>query len=312
MVSIGSALNRAYDIEESRPWWKVRLTAIALTVGVALFILGSFTLVVAGPQLAELMANRGGLGPEFEWTWKILQWPFIFALVVVGFGLIYYFAPDAEQEWVWITPGAVLGATLWLLASLAFRLYVVNFGNYGEAYGTLGAIILLMLWFYITGLAIIVGAEMAAEIEHASPWGQGPGEKIPGRKKKIGAAASRAFRQRQHHATSPPPGAPVAMPPGYRPQPRSRASTLLRIAASWRRCSRCSGASGDRPSDPSQLSDLTRHSVASSPRDARIAVRNSCSEFSTLLRPIRRAMGSISQPSNGGNRRLSPSVSISM
>ena len=231
MVSIANALNRAYDIEESRPWWKVRLTAIVLTIGVALFILVSFTLVVAGPQLADLVANRVGFGPAFEWTWKILQWPLVFILVVIGIGLIYYFGPDAEQEWVWVTPGAVLGTALWLLASLVFRLYVVNFGNYDETYGTLGAIILLMLWFYLTGLSIIVGAELSAEIEHASPWGKAPGQKVPGQKKKIGVAAAREYRERQRLAASPPPGAPVLAPQHYRPQARSWASALLRIAA---------------------------------------------------------------------------------
>jgi membrane protein len=92
---------------------------------------------------------------------------------------------------------------LWLIASLAFRFYVVNFGSYEESYGTLGAIILLMLWFYLTGLAIIIGAELNAELEHASPWGKKPGEKVPGQKRKIGAAAARAYHALRHsHAVT--------------------------------------------------------------------------------------------------------------
>ena len=104
----------------------------------------------------------------------------MFALVATGIGLIYYFGPDAEQDWAWITPGSLLAATLWLAGTLGFRLYVVNFGNYDATYGTLGGIIVLLLWFYLTGLVIVIGAEMNAEIEHASPWGKEKGEKVPG------------------------------------------------------------------------------------------------------------------------------------
>ena len=100
MVAIIDALNRAYHVEDARPWWKQRATAILLTVGVALFVLVSFGLVVAGPQLADYLASRLGLGAVFEWSWKILQWPVVFALIVTGVGLIYYFAPDVEQDYV--------------------------------------------------------------------------------------------------------------------------------------------------------------------------------------------------------------------
>lgn len=201
MVAIVGTMNRAYDIDESRPWWKVRMTAVLLTVGLALFILISFTLVVAGPELGEGIANWFRLGPAFVWAWTILQWPVVFALVALALGCIYYFAPDAEQQWVWVTPGSVLATVLWLAASLGFRVYVVNFGDYEASYGAVGGIILLMLWFYLTGLAIIVGAEMNAEIEHASPWGKAPGEKVPGEKRTIGIAAARAFLRR--HAVTP-------------------------------------------------------------------------------------------------------------
>ena len=202
MVAVVSSMNQAYDITEGRPWWKVRLTAILLTIGLAVFILVSFTLVVAGPEIAEALAGRLGLGQAFVLTWKILQWPVVFALVATGMGLIYYFAPDAEQEWVWVTPGSILATLLWLVGSLGFRFYVVNFGNYDATYGAIGGIILLMLWFYLSGLVIIVGAEMNAEIEHASPWGKAPGEKVPpGKKKKIGIAAAKAYRE---HGQQPP------------------------------------------------------------------------------------------------------------
>ena len=193
MVAIASAMNRAYDIEEGRPWWKVRLTAIVLTISLSFLIVIAFTLIVAGPEMADAIGKHLPYGFVVAWAWKIVQWPVAFAMAAFGIGLIYYFAPDAEQDWVWITPGSLLATLLWLLASLGFRYYAVNFGNYEATYGTLGGVIILMLWFFITGLVIVIGAEMNAEIEHASPWGKAPGEKVPGVRKKIGAAASRAY-----------------------------------------------------------------------------------------------------------------------
>ena len=208
MVALTDSLNRAYDVEESRPWWKQRLTAVLLTVGVALFILASFALVVFGPQLADAIAERVGLGAAFTWTWKILQWPIVFVLVVLGFGLIYYFAPDVDQDFVFLTPGSVLATVLWLFGSLAFRFYVVNFGSYNETYGAIGGIMILLLWLYISGLCVIAGAEMNAEIEHASPHGKAAGEKTPGQRTTIGARAAREFRDRQRQPVITPVHAP--------------------------------------------------------------------------------------------------------
>lgn len=196
VVSMCSTLNAAYDITESRPWWKVRLVALALTVGLAIFILASMTLVVGGPALAQKIAETAGLGTAFVWTWNILQWPVIFALVATAIAMVYYFAPDAEQHWVWITPGSVLATLLWIIASFAVSYYVSNFGGYTETYGVIGAVMVLMLWFYASGIAILVGAELNAEIEHASPYGKDVGEKVPGEKKKLGALAEREYEER--------------------------------------------------------------------------------------------------------------------
>ena len=197
MTAIIDTLNRAYDVEEGRPWWKVRLTAILLTVGFALFILVSFALVLAGPTVAERLANTLGLGPAFEWTWKILQWPIVFALASTGIALIYYFAPDVKQDWIWLTPGSVFATFLWLLATLGFKFYVANMGNFTETYGAIGGVMVLLLWFYISGLVILIGAEMNAVIEHASPQGKDPGEKVPGQKRMIGTMAMRAWIARR-------------------------------------------------------------------------------------------------------------------
>ena len=208
MVSIIGALNRAYDIEEGRPWWRVRLSAILLTIGVAIFIVLAFALIVIGPTFIDRIASMVGLGPAFATVWNIARWPVALALVTMGVGLVYYFAPDAEQDWEWITPGAVVATVLWLAASLGFKFYVANFANYNESYGSLGGVIILMLWFYISALAILLGAELNAEIEHASPHGKDPGEKVPGMRKKLGAAAKRAWDKRKREERLAPPAAP--------------------------------------------------------------------------------------------------------
>jgi len=196
VLAMCSTLNAAYDITEGRPWWKVRLTALGLTIGLSVFILVSMTLVVAGPSLAEKIAEAARLGPVFVWSWKILQWPVVFILVSAAIALVYYFAPDAEQSWVWITPGSIFATLLWLLVSLAVTYYVRNFGSYTETYGVIGGVMVLMLWFYVSGIAILVGAELNAEIEHASPHGKDVGEKVPGEKKKIGAIAQQAYEEK--------------------------------------------------------------------------------------------------------------------
>lgn len=197
MVSIITTLNAAYDVTESRPWWKTRLTATVLTVGIAVFILASMFLIVAGPTLAEHLASRMQLGPVFKWTWWVLQWPVVFALVVSAIGLVYYFAPDVEQDWIWFTPGSVLAALLWLAVSLGLKLYYQMMPNANATYGTIGAVMVLMLWFYCSGLALLLGAELNAEIEHASPYGKAPGERVPGEKKVVGARAQRLYEEKK-------------------------------------------------------------------------------------------------------------------
>jgi membrane protein len=204
MSAIINTLNRAYDIEEGRPWWSVQLTAILLTLAVAVFILVSFALVIVGPTLAEKLAVSLHLGTAFEWTWKILQWPIVFGLASIGIALVYYYAPDAEQDWVWLTPGSIFATTLWLIASLTFKYYVVNISSYAATYGAIGGVMVLMLWLYISGAVILLGAEMNAEIEHASPYGKEPGEKVPGQRRIIGPAAMRAWvAKRRRHGVKP-------------------------------------------------------------------------------------------------------------
>jgi membrane protein len=195
MTAIIDTFNRAYDIDEGRPWWKVRLTAIALTIGVSLFILVSLALVLVGPGLVQRMLGTY-LGAGFEIAWNLVRWPVVIALVSGGVAVVYYYAPDAEQDWVWLTPGSLFATLAWLAASLGLKVYVENMGSYTESYGAVGGVMVLMLWFYLTGLVILLGAELNAEIEHASPYGKDEGEKIPGQKRKIGPARMRAWMAR--------------------------------------------------------------------------------------------------------------------
>jgi len=197
VTAVIDSLNQAYDIQEARPWWKVRLVALGLTVALALFIVTSTVLVVAGPALAEKVADWIGLGAVFTWTWKIVQWPVVFLMIATAIALIFYYAPDAEQDWVWITPGSLVATLLWLLIPLGFKFYVSNFGSYNATYGAIGGVIVLLLWFYVSALAVLVGAEMNAEIEHASPYGKDPGEKKLGEKKKIGPLAERTWQEKK-------------------------------------------------------------------------------------------------------------------
>jgi membrane protein len=231
--AIIDTLNTAYDIQESRPWWRVKLLALGLTVALAVFVVVSTVLVLVGPTLAEKIAEWVHLGAAFTWTWKILQWPVVFALVSLAIAIVYYWAPDAEQYWVWITPGSLLATFVWLAASLLFKLYVSKFGSYNATYGTIAGIIILMTWFYVSGLAVLVGAELNSEIEHASPYGKDPGEKVLGAKKEMAAAALAAPDSEQRAETPTPPAAPPRseverVPPLAPPAPRrARAHELI-------------------------------------------------------------------------------------
>jgi membrane protein len=168
MTSIVSALNTAYDVTETRPWWKVRLIAIGLTIGLVVFVLLSFLLVIAGPNAGHWLANWFGLGDAFDMAWRLLRWPLIFALATTGIALVFYYAPDVDQDFVWITPGSILTTLLWVGFSMAFRLYVTTIGDYAATYGALAGAAILLLWLYFSGLALLIGGELNSEIEHAA------------------------------------------------------------------------------------------------------------------------------------------------
>ena len=194
MTAITTSLNSAYDVPETRPWWKQRLTAIALTMSLSVLIISALILVVAGGWIADWLAASFGLGSTFPLAWKIIQWPIVLFCITLAFALIYYFAPDLhDQKWQWLTPGAAIGVALWLLVSIAFRVYLNFFDSYSATYGSLGAVIILMLWLYFTGTAVLIGGEINSEIEHAAaqqgePDAKGKGEKAPNDKGAVQAA----------------------------------------------------------------------------------------------------------------------------
>ncbi len=185
MAATQDTLNAVYKVREGRPWWKARTIALGLTVVSIIMGIVALTVVLYGNSLANLVANHLGLGPIAAWAWKIVQWPIALFFLSLVFAVTYYFAPDVEQRhWEWITPGAVVGIVTWILASAAMRIYLHFFNSYSATYGSLGAAIILLTWFYVTGLMILLGAEVNAEIEHAAaargkPDAKHKGEKVP-------------------------------------------------------------------------------------------------------------------------------------
>lgn len=169
MVALIKSLNVAYGVAEARPWWKQRLVSIGLTFALAVLIISALILLLTGEGIGETIAGNFGLGYAFTITWKILQWPLVLAFALLSFNIAYYFAPNLnDRVWKWLTPGAVVGVVLWLLVSFAFRGYLRLFDNFSVTYGSLGAVIILMLWFYFTGVAILIGGEVNSEIAAAA------------------------------------------------------------------------------------------------------------------------------------------------
>lgn len=169
MLSLINALNHAYDVEERRSWWKQRLVAILLTVAAAVFIVLSLVLVLAGPDAGAWVAGWFGLTPVFARAWAVARWPLMLGLVVFGVDLVYRFGPNRRGRGAWVTPGALVATGLWILSSFAFKFYVANMAQFNATYGAIGGVVVVLLWCYVSGLAILVGAELNGVIEQAPP-----------------------------------------------------------------------------------------------------------------------------------------------
>lgn len=182
VVSIMDALNRCYHVKDNRPFWKQRLIALVLTVAIAALTIVALTIVLYGGDIAKFVGAYVGLSSISVIAWRIVQWPIALCFVVMAFALLYFWGPDAKQEWQWITPGSVVGVFVWIGASMLFRVYLHYFNSYSKTYGSLGAVIVLLLWLYISGLAIMVGGEINSEIENAAAKRGHPEAKAPGEK----------------------------------------------------------------------------------------------------------------------------------
>jgi membrane protein len=169
MSAISDTLNVAYGVKERRPWWKVRLVSVGLTIMLSILIVVALAMVLYGGRIGDAVAAHFGFSNIFTIAWKILQFPIALIFILLAFDLIYYLAPDHQRRGrKWRNIGAIPAVVLWLLVSFCFRLYLHFFNSYSVTYGSLGALIVLMLWFYFTGLAILIGGEINSELEQNS------------------------------------------------------------------------------------------------------------------------------------------------
>lgn len=173
--SLRKALNLAYDVPESRPLWKTQGLAMIMTLVGSLLVPLSFALFLLGGKAGEWIATRLHFVDQFIVFWTWLRWPFVAAIVMLLLALCYYVLPDVRQRFKYITPGSVLGTLLWLLSTWGFTQYVEHFGRYDVTYGSIGGVVVLLLWFYISGLVFIMGGEINSILEHASQEGKAKG-----------------------------------------------------------------------------------------------------------------------------------------
>jgi membrane protein len=169
VASMISTLNVAYRIKETRSWFKVRAIAIGLTLLISILIFLALCIVLAGGTLIDWIGKEIHLASKIVAVWKALQWPAAALFVVFSYTLIYSCGPNARRRrWYWITPGSAFGALLWFAASAGFRIYLRYFNSYTAIYGSLGALVVLLVWLYVTGLAFLIGGEINANIERAA------------------------------------------------------------------------------------------------------------------------------------------------
>ena len=167
MLAVSRTLNHAYGLKETRRWWWRRLVALALTVAFSCLAVVALALIFSGRSMGEDFANRLGFGVAFYAIWHVfVRWPLIVLFLVISFEMVYNFAPNLGKRpnRHWVTPGGVAGVSLWLAACFGLRIYLIYFRTYTTTYGSLGAVILLLVWFYLTGFAILLGGEINSEI----------------------------------------------------------------------------------------------------------------------------------------------------
>lgn len=170
------ASNSIYEVEEGRPFWKLKPLQLFVTfVCISLVAITALALVISGP-LATAVGEALGLGDVAVTAWQWGKWPVMLALVLVILHVLYFASPNAQVRKKWVSPGALLTLVVWILASVAFALYVANFGSYNKTYGSLGGVVVFLLWLWITNIAVLLGVEYNAEIERTNEMKQG----VPG------------------------------------------------------------------------------------------------------------------------------------
>ncbi len=162
------ASNAIYGREEGRPFWKLRPLQVALTLVLVLMAaMVVLALIVSGP-VAKAVGNAVGLGDTAVTVWNYAKWPVLLVVVMLMLAVLYWSAPNAKPVgFRWVSPGSVTAVALWIVASLGFAIYVANFGSYDKTYGTLGGVIVFLVWMWITNIAVLFGAELNAETERA-------------------------------------------------------------------------------------------------------------------------------------------------
>jgi membrane protein len=159
------ASNAIYEVGEGRPFWKLRPQQVLITLAMVVLLAASAIAVVVTGGLAEYFGDVVGVGSTAVQVWDIAKWPVLLVLVSLMFALLYWAAPNVKQPgFRWISPGSLLAVTVWLIASAAFALYVANFGSYNKTYGSLGGVIIFLVWLWLSNVAVLLGAEFDAEL----------------------------------------------------------------------------------------------------------------------------------------------------
>jgi membrane protein len=172
MSSMISTLDAVYHLPETRSWFKGRIIALGLTIAISILLLTSLVIVLVGGHFTDWIGMKLHLTTLIVIAWKGLQWVAVVLFLTLSFSMIYYFGPSLDQRrWHWITPGSIFGEFLWLAASAGFRVYLHFFNTYTATYGSLGAMMILLVWLYVTGLSFLIGGEINAQIERAGMRG---------------------------------------------------------------------------------------------------------------------------------------------
>jgi membrane protein len=165
--AFGRAMNRIYNVREGRPIWKLRPTMLGVTIFTVLLLVIGMLALVSGP-FVKSFGNVVGLGDAAATTLSIVRWPILAIVAIVVIAVLYYFAPNVKQpKFAWVSGGSIVALIIWLLASVGFGFYVSNFSHYNKTYGSLGGVIVFLLWVWITNNALLFGAEFDAELERS-------------------------------------------------------------------------------------------------------------------------------------------------